>query len=468
MSNILGKVFGVALIASGAVLLHDLSLHKTPELMSIPIPEECGETFNCQSSWLSKVLGFNIDSFTLRNLGGGFTSQSYRLAFTAPSEPTEKSNSLPNSAVVKYSNPEDMNWFMRFMFWLMGGVEPFARNEIYFYKHMRERLSEIGLRTPKVYYTGMEDHGRRNVLLNLMGFSSHFRALLVMEDLCEHKVFGLMNSIPSDYAFVAARNLANLHAAFWDDKIKALAMHELKEPLGLYLIFFNINRFTRYPQTKEEVRTRFKNWAQCDPIFQDLKIQTLLETFVEVYPKLLKYATNNKSTSGPLFRHHTFLHGDYHSGNLFFVTDPIKKEDQTPEVKEVITIDWQGYGMGHSATELAYFLSFCEPSMELDLSIMQSYYEELTKTVPKETYPFQVMVREVEIRMLGIGVSGFNGFRDTPETLKNRSHLFSRNGIESDVIMKHGILRMKRMAYILEKWEKENLIHNLNELENVH
>jgi len=333
---------------------------------------------------------------------------------------------------------------------------------------MRERLLEVGLKTPYVYYTGIEDHGTRNPLLTLMGFSSHFRALLVMEDLCEHKVFGLTNPITADYAFVAARNLANLHGAFWDDKIKALSVHNLKEPLGMYLLLFSINRFTRYPQTKEEVRTRFKNWAQFYPIFQDLKIQTSFETFVEVYPKLLKYYTNNKLNSGPLFRHHTFLHGDYHSGNLFFVTEPKEKEDQTPKVKEVITIDWQGYGIGHSATELAYFLTFCEPSMELDLGIMQSYYEELTKKIPKETYPFQVMVREVEIRMLGLGVSAFNGFRDTPETLKNRGHLFSRNGLESEDLMKHSILRIKRMGYVLEKWEKENLIQNLNELEHIH
>jgi len=77
------------------------------------------------------------------------------------------------------------------------------------------------------------------------------------------------------------------------------------------------------------------------------------------------------------------------------------------------------------------------------------------------------MVREVEIRMLGIGVSAFNGFRHNPETLKNHSHLFSRNGIESEDMMKHSILRMKRMGYVLEKWEKENLIQNLNELEHI-
>jgi len=418
------------------------------------------------------VLGYNVDSFTLRNLGGGFTSQSYRIAVTAPSEekspPSEKCNSLPNSAVVKYSNPEDMNWFLRFLFWQAGGVEPLATQEIYFYKHMRERFLEIGLRTPYVYYAGIEDHGRRNGLLYMMGFSSHFRALLVMEDLCEHKVFGLANPITAEYAFAAARNLANLHGAFWDDKIKALSVDKLKDPLVYPFFFtFNINRFTQYPQTKEEVRTRFKNWAQVSPIFQDLKIQASFEIFIEVFPKLLKYFNNNKSTSGPLFKHHTFLHGDYHSGNLFFVTEP-KKEDQALEVKEVITIDWQGYGIGHSATELAYFLSFCEPSLELDLAIMQSYYEELTKKIPKATYPFQVMVREVEIRSLGIGVCAFNGFSDKPETMKKRSHLVSRNGLESEDMMKVNIVRIKRMGYVLEKWEKENLIQNLNELEHIH
>jgi len=184
---------------------------------------------------------------------------------------------------------------------------------------------EIGFKTPFVYYAGIEDNGRRNLLLNLMGFSSNFRALLVMEDLCEHKIFGLTNPITADYAFAAARNLANLHGAFWDDKAKALSKDKLSDPL-FYPLFWKTNKFARYPQTKEEVRTIFKNWAQADPIFQDRQIQISFETFVDVYPKLVKYFTNNKLTSGPLFRHHTFLHGDYHSGNLFFVTEPKKKK----------------------------------------------------------------------------------------------------------------------------------------------
>jgi len=134
----------------------------------------------------------------------------------------------------------------------------------------------------------------------------------------------------------------------------------------------------------------------------------------------------------------------------------------------VVTIDWQGYGIGHSASELAYFLTYCEPSMELDVGIMQSYYEELTKQIPKETYPFQVMVREVEIRILSYGVSAFNQFREKPEALKNRGNSFSRNGLDMDEMMKHSFFTMKRMGYVLEKWEKENLIHNLNELDNIH
>jgi len=125
----------------------------------------------------------------------------------------------------------------------------------------------------------------------------------------------------------------------------------------------------------------------------------------------------------------------------------------------VVTIDWQGYGIGHSASELAHFLTYCEPSMELDVGVMQRYYDELTNQIPKETYPFQVMVREVEIRILAFGVAAFNAFHDKPEKLKNRR--FSRNGVESEDMMKHSILTVKRMGYVLEKWEKENLIQNL-------
>jgi len=128
-------------------------------------------------------------------------------------------------------------------------------------------------------------------------------------------------------------------------------------------------------------------------------------------------------------------------------------------------IDWQGYGVGHPSTEVAFFLSFIEPDPELDMRIMKSYYEELTKTVPQETYPFEVMVREVEIRTMGMGVSAMCYFSDTPEGMKKKNQYLNRNGIQLDDMITSRVSAITRMSYIIEKWEKEGILQNLDKLD---
>jgi len=226
---------------------------------------------------------------------------------------------------------------------------------------------------------------------------------------------------------------------------------------------FKVNRFTSYPQTKEEVRKCLSPWATVFPAFQNPTLQNSMETFVDIFPKLIKYFNNDIATSGPLFRQHTFLHGDYNAGNLFFATEP--SDAKTPKIKDVFLIDWQGYGVGHPSTEVAFFLSFIEPDPELDMRIMKTYYEELTKTVPQETYPFEVMVREVEIRTMGMGVSAMCYFSDTPEGMKKKNQYLNRNGIQLDDMITSRVSAITRMSYIIEKWEKEGILQNLDKLD---
>jgi len=285
----------------------------------------------------------------------------------------------------------------------------------------------------------------------------------------KYKGFRLSSSWPDEYAYVAVRKLAKLHAEYWGDKSNVFTESpEFKKFVPyIYFMTFTVNRWTRYPQTKEQVRKRFRNWASAYPVFQNPTAQELMETFVDIFPKLIKYFNNDIAKSGPLFRQHTFLHGDYNPGNLFFDIETPTEEDQTPQFKDLILIDWQGYGVGHPSTELAWFLGFIAPDMDRDMRLVQMYYEELTKIVPREIYPFEVMMREVEIRTMGLGISSFNNFDPSPEEMKKRDKTFSRNGLQSEDFLTSRSFSVIRMSRFLEQWQKAGILQNLDKLEEI-
>jgi len=198
------------------------------------------------------------------------------------------------------------------------------------------------------------------------------------------------------------------------------------------------------------------------PLFSDPKIRDALLTFAEHYPTLSqKYFTNHRLTSGPLFRHSTLLHGDFHLGNLFFETE---SKDSMKLIKNVYVIDWQHYGIGHPSTEFVFFLSWTKPDEDSDLKLMKVYYEELTKKISPEIYPWKVFERECEIRTLGLAVSVFNMYTNTPENAERISKLLSRNGVDLSQIAEVRLTCISRLANVVEKWKKEKIFENVDKL----
>jgi len=191
------------------------------------------------------------------------------------------------------------------------------------------------------------------------------------------------------------------------------------------------------------------------PLLNEPQLRDSLYTFSDQYSKVSKYFHNDVSRSGPLFKQKTFLHGDLQIGNLFFVTEPSKDNPLLKEVKEVIFTDWQNYGYGHPSTEFVYFLANVDPDPARDLNLMRVYYEELTKTVPPQEYPWPVFLREVEIRTLGLGVSSFNMLRESPGVYrKNREGHGGTNDMEE--VVYSFIPRLDRFSRVVQKWKNEN------------
>lgn len=69
---------------------------------------------------------------------------------------------------------------------------------------------------------------------------------------------------------------------------------------------------------------------------------------------------------------HTLVHGDYKITNIFI--------DKNPTEKSVYAIDWQWFGIGNVAIDVAYFIitSIEESIIENSLELVQIYHQVLT------------------------------------------------------------------------------------------
>jgi hypothetical protein len=424
------------------------------------IPIEANDKFNCNADWLSRILGHPIESFNIKPLSGGFTTQSYRINYTSSEE-----NIGESSVFVKYMIPEkDMPFFSRLLNVLSNIViEPLSRKEAFFYNHICTSFNKLGIRTPRPLYVALEDNGDLPKLFTIMGFQNDFRGVILMEDLGKCESFPLGAQLPEKYSRCLSAKLAQLHSLNWYQPIHPDFPSEYKP--DAYVHFFNFNQnFLTKNLNKDGMTDCLKLWKDDCDFLNEPKIRNGLITFSEHKDILLKYNTNDKPSSAQLFQHKTFIHGDFHCANVLFITEPSQEDPETKDIKDLILIDWQCYAYGHPSTEFSYFLNNVEYDPEGDLKLMKIYYEELTKTVPSEEYPWEVFQREVEIRSLQLGITSFNMlFKYSPEDLEKFKPMLEKKGMDFDFIIKGYRSKFLRFASIMEKWVQENILERIEE-----
>lgn len=144
-----------------------------------------------------------------------------------------------------------------------------------------------------------------------------------------------------------------------------------------------------------------KQWENSEFAQKANEIPNFLEDlqyFGDLYEELVKPFLT-RSEGSELFRNITFVHGDFHLGNIC-ITD-----DDT-----AILYDWQCFGFASNATELSHFVSssvLADPVTDNEL--LQAYYHELTSDfgegigVEKEDYPYPIFEREMLIRFISYG-----------------------------------------------------------------
>jgi len=313
------------------------------------------------------------------------------------------------------------------------------------------RLEELGIKSPKPFYLEIQDYGGRSPLLYLMGFRTWFRSVMILEDLGQHKSWSIGNHIPDECADIAAKNLAKLHSSFWDNTQLKLINPDMN---WTAVIETFLEKGIPYPKKKEIVTERLNNWQETHPIFKDPEIRSTLISLTNLYSKI----SDHQKTHGSFFSHSTLLHGDFHPGNMFFVTDP-----ETKKVNDAIFIDWQIYGFGNPSTEFAYFLSNnVKPDPARDQRLMKIYYDELTQKVSPDSYPWEVFVREVELRSMVFVASGMNMIKQTPQQSEEKAKIMKKEGIDQkEYLEMQTVSNFQRANYILQKWQKEKFIEEL-------
>ncbi|KXS10277.1 hypothetical protein M427DRAFT_37550 [Gonapodya prolifera JEL478] len=98
------------------------------------------------------------------------------------------------------------------------------------------------------------------------------------------------------------------------------------------------------------------------------------DTIVRLMPQLLRYLSN-----GP----RTLLHGDAHSGNLFF-TKPIDVPDSVSDLEtRMICVDWQTATTGNPFSDVAYCISMAQMESSGFVTMAKFYAERLETHVQK-------------------------------------------------------------------------------------
>jgi len=310
---------------------------------------------------------------------------------------------------------------------------------------------------------GIDDYGDRSILFTLLGFKSGFRAVILMQDLKNYQTYPLGTNIDENTATVAFKKLAQLHVLNWYRPLHPALPHYKPE---IYINFYNLFNNYLFPKCpkQESISKSLKLWEnKCLPL-KDPQFQAAILSYSAQSKKLIKYETNDIPSSGPLFRHHTVLHGDFHPGNMFFISEPSPENPHLKNIKDIILVDWQGYGYGHPSTEVSYLLSNVDFAPDRDLRLLKVYYEELTKTVSPQEYPWWVFQREVEIRSMEFVANGFNSlWYLKPETIQKNEVLLSRRGLSMDTLINAIGSKFVRFRYIVQKWNNEKIFERIED-----
>ncbi len=181
--------------------------------------------------------------------------------------------------------------------------------EVRFYKELAHE-AEIG--TPKLYYGEVDKESNKYILL--------------LEDLAPARVGDNVAGCSLDEAELAMRQLAGLHASFWESsRLRELSWMPSSSDISAYHLDIHLQHL---PAFREKYASRASSYL------------------LDVAEKLGNHLVPiwNQYAQPPL----TVVHGDFRLDNLFFGSEE--------GGKEFAAVDWQMVFRGRGACDVAFFL----------------------------------------------------------------------------------------------------------------
>lgn len=288
------------------------------------------------SDWLTTALreeGYlsssQVRAFTWENVGegNGFLGEVFLLRLTF-----QGSSDVPSSLILKIPSREKN----RNIGQALGAYE----KEIRFY---RELGGDLKLRTPKLFFSGLDKFDHPETMLKLIRFMNRCpnwllaiiallanvaaaiaprQYVLILEDLGQFRMGDqVAGSSPSDLR-IALDGMAKLHAQYWDSGV--LADHLWIVPTS------ETARFAHLVFAQSVVK-----YKKATPGLSQAKLQ-LLDWLNVNGIELVRVMSQAPQT---------LIHGDFRLDNVCF------------DENELIVFDWQTMQAGPAGFELAYFLS---------------------------------------------------------------------------------------------------------------
>ncbi len=219
----------------------------------------------------------------------------------------------------------------------MAAMYGFYACEVNAYRHL---TPHVAIRTPRCYYSAISDDATTFFLL--------------LEDLgADGRMGDQVAGCSADDARLAVRELAKLHASWWDDP-RLAEMDWL--PLGTTLGRMSMSQ--AYPVS----------WQICLDQFGHLLTQAQRDALPTLNERLLLMMDDFDTT--PL----TIMHADYRLDNMFF--------GHPGGPYEFAVIDWQITNKGWALYDVAYFLGTnLDPALRRaeEMGLLREYHAVLTR-----------------------------------------------------------------------------------------
>jgi hypothetical protein len=259
--------------------------------------------------WLNHVLreggilaGATIRSFGRQVIGEdvGFLGELSRIALRYD----QPASAAPSSLIAKLPTRDET---ARNIAQTFG----FYEREVHFYQDMAE---QVGVRTPRRYYSAMDPPSGRFVLL--------------LEDLAPARCGDQLASCPLEEAKLALRELAKVHALWWNSP--------------------RLAEFPWLPAVDDPLLRQVLPvlYQQSWPFFVDTFKGQLPDAIFEIGER---FGTSFATLAGSLgIRPTTIVHTDFRLDNMFF---------DLPDGSPFALIDWQIVQRGLGVADVTYFLA---------------------------------------------------------------------------------------------------------------